>query len=67
MDLLTEIRLIMYNLALTGTKDITLWHPGHFRLRQDRDENVVEQNFSIRDVDMLVAFKTVLKEAMPVF
>ena len=47
MDLLTEICLIVYDFALFGLRDITLWHPRYFRLRQGRYETVVEQNLMI--------------------
>ena len=67
MDLPTEIRLIVYDLALAGSKHTTLCRPRQLLLCRHGIGNWNDQNLIIRNIGILMASKTALKEAMPVF
>ena len=67
MDLPTEIRLIVYDFALADSKYTTLWRPRQLRACRNGVGNWDDQNIIIRNIGILMASKTALKEAMPVF
>ena len=76
MDLPTEIRLIIYDFALAGSKHTKLYRPRQLEECRDgvetwndqiRVENWNDQDIIIRNIGILMASKTAWKEAMPVF
>ena len=69
MDLATELRLMMYEQALSSSKEITLRSPKDLEVRKNRHGQRVRppNRPQIRNISILIVSKKLFAEATPVF